>query len=52
MLIPYYFTDRALQRGFNKNSDSQNINHANSKIVIKPNFPELGFETRILLIKS
>ena len=34
---PYYFTDRALQVGFTITLESHYINHAISKIVIKPN---------------
>ena len=45
---PYYFTDRALQVGFNINLDSHIINHANSETNIKPNFPELGVGTRYI----
>ena len=36
---PYYFIERALQIGFNITLDTHNINHANSKIIIEPNFP-------------
>ena len=45
---PYYFTDRALQIGFNITLDSHNINHANSKSTNKPSFPESGIETRYI----
>ena len=46
---PYYFTDRAIQTAFNLYLDSHDINQANSKICIKPNFPQLGIETRYLI---
>ena len=48
MLNPYYFTDRATQVGFNNTLDSHHINHANSKLTIKPNFPEFGIEFRYI----
>ena len=44
MINPYYFTDRALRVGFNITLESQHINHANSKLIIKPNYPECGIE--------
>ena len=37
---PYYFTGRALKIGLNESSERHHINHANSKIIIKPFFPE------------
>ena len=46
MLNPYYFFDRASQFGFNISLDSHHINHANSKIVIRPNYPEFGIDVR------
>ena len=46
MLNPYYFTDRALQVGFEINLDSHHIIHANSKLTIIPNYPEFGIEIR------
>ena len=45
---PYYFTNRALQVAFKINLDSHHINHANSKLTITPNFPEIGFELRYI----
>ena len=48
MINPYSFTDRNLQVGFNINLDSHHINHANSKITIKPNRPEIGIEVRYI----
>ena len=48
MLNPDFFTERALQVGYKVNLDSQNINHASSKIFNKPNFHELGTETRYI----
>ena len=46
MINPYCFTDRALQVRFNINLDSHHINQFNSKLTIKPNFPEHGIESR------
>ena len=48
MLNPYYFTDRTLQVAFIKSLDSHHINHANSKIFIKRNYPEFGIEIRYI----
>ena len=50
MINPYYFTNRALQVGFEINLDSHHINHANSKLTITPNFPEFGIELRYIKI--
>ena len=49
MLNPYYFTDRNLRVGIKINLDSHHINHANSKLTIAPNFPELGNEVLLFL---
>ena len=38
MINPFYFTDRALQVGFNITLESHHINHANSKLIVKPNY--------------
>ena len=46
MLNPYYFTDRALRVGFNITLESHHINHANSKLIVKPDYPEFGNEVR------
>ena len=43
---PYYFTDRNLKVRFKINLDSHHNNHANSRLTIKPNYPEFGIETR------
>ena len=48
MLIPYYFTNRALQFGFEINQDSHHINHAISKLTILPNYLEFGIELRYI----
>ena len=48
MINPYYFTDRALQVAFKINLDSHQINHANSKLTILPNYPEFGIEVRYI----
>ena len=44
MNIFYNVTERALQVGFNTTLDSHHINHSNSKMTVKPNFPEFGIE--------
>ena len=46
MINLYYFTDRVLQAGFTFTLDSDHFNHANSKLIIKPKYIELGSETR------
>ena len=48
MINPFYFTDRNLRVGFKINLESHNINHANSKLTITPNYPELGIEVRYI----
>ena len=35
-----------MKLGFKINLDSHHINHANSKLTITPNYPELGIEVR------
>ena len=49
MLNPCYFTDRVLTVGFNFTLESNHINHASSKIIIKPNYPEFGIEVRYII---
>ena len=44
MFNPYSFKNRVLQVGFSFILESQNINLATSKIIIKPNYPEFGNE--------
>ena len=46
MINPYYFTDRVLQVGFKIILESHHINHANSKLIFKPNYTEFGIEVR------
>ena len=46
MINPYYFTDRAMRVGFNITLESHHFNHAISKIIKKPNYPEIGIEVR------
>ena len=46
MINSYHFTDRNLKVGFKINLDSHHINHANSKLTIIPNYPEIGIEVR------
>ena len=48
ILNPYYFTDRIIKVGFKNNLDSHHINHANSKLTIMPNYPELGIEVHYI----
>ena len=48
MINPYYFTDWRLRVGFNITLESRYINHTNSKITIKPNYPEFEDEFRYL----
>ena len=48
MINPYYFTDSNLKVGFKINLDSQQKNHANSKLTIIPNYPEFGIEVRYI----
>ena len=45
---PYYFTEWNLKVGFNFTLENHHINHANSKLKIKPNYPEFGIETRYI----
>ena len=44
----YYFTDRILKIGFNNTLGNHHINHAYSKLTIKPNFPEFGNESECI----
>ena len=46
MINPNYFTNTVLQVGFKITLESYHINHANSNIIIKPNYPEFGIEVR------
>ena len=48
MINRYYFTDRNLKVGLKINLDSHHINHVNSKLTVKPNYPEFGIETRYI----
>ena len=48
MINPYYFTDRKLKVGFKINLHTHQINHANSKLTITPNYPDFGIEIRYL----
>ena len=48
MINPYSFTDRALQVGLNITLESHHINHANSKLIVKPNYPGFGIEVRYI----
>ena len=48
MIDPFCFTDRKIKVGFKINLDSHQINHANSKLTITPNYPEFGIEFRYI----
>ena len=48
MLNSYCFTDRALQVDFVISLDRHHINYAFSKIIVEPNFPEIGNEVRCI----
>ena len=48
MLNPYYFTGRTLQVGLNKRSHNHYRNHANSKTIVRPNYPAFGIEVRYI----
>ena len=48
MINPYYFTDENLKIDSKIILESHNINHANSLLVIEPNFPDIGIETRCI----
>ena len=39
-----FFADRVLQVGLKITLENHQINHANSKLFIKPNYPEFGIE--------
>ena len=49
MINRYYFTDRALQVGFKNTLDSHRLNQDKSELTIKPNYLELGIETRYFI---
>ena len=42
----YFFSDRALQIGFDITLERHHFSHAYSKLIIKPNYPEFGIEVR------
>ena len=42
MINPYYFIDENLKIGSKINLESHNNDHANSILIITPNFPEFG----------
>ena len=48
MRNPYYFIFENLKIGFKIFLESHNINHANSLLIIIPNFLDIGFETRYI----
>ena len=48
MINTYYFTDRALRVGFNITLESHHFNHANSNLIVKPNYPEFVIEFRFI----
>ena len=47
-MINPFFTDRALQDGFNITLECHHIIRANSKLIIKPKYPEFGVEVRYI----
>ena len=48
MINPYYFNDSVLQVRINITLKSHHINHANFKLIPKPNVPEFGIEVRYI----
>ena len=48
MIYPYYFTDKALHIGLIFTLGSHRFNHAKSKAIIKPNYPDFGIEVRYI----
>ena len=46
MINPYYFTYGNIKVGFIKTLESHQINHVNSKMINKENYPEVGIEVR------
>ena len=50
MLKPYYFTDRNLKVGFNITLESHLFNHAKSRKIVTPNYPEFRIEIRYINI--
>ena len=48
MINPYYFFDRVLQVGLNITLASHHVNHAYSKLTIKPSYPEFGIDVRYI----
>ena len=48
MINPYYFNDKNIKFGLNITLEFHHINHANSKLIIKPNYPEFDIEVRYI----
>ena len=48
LINPYYFWDQNLKIGFKIILESHIINHANSFLINKSNFPDIGIETRYI----
>ena len=48
MINPYYFIDENLKIGFKIYLESHNFSHANSILIITPNFPDFGIEFRYI----
>ena len=42
----YYFTNRAIELGFNITLESHHINHFNSQLAFNPNYEDIGIELR------
>ena len=52
MINPYYFSDRALQVGFEITLDSLHISHANSILIFEPNYPEIEIRFVVKSLKE
>ena len=48
MILPYYFTDEILKRGFKIDLESHNINLASFILKFIPKFADIGYETRYI----
>ena len=46
MINPYYFIDEYSKIGFKTNLESHFFKHANSLLIIVPNFADIGIETK------
>ena len=48
VINPFYFIDENLKIGLKVNLENHNITHANSLLLIIPNFPDIEIETRYI----